>query len=85
MTNHRPSVATDLLKDRNGEGSSFTSAGLGLCNDIVPFNDGYDRTLLDSGWTLKTEGEESSIRSAALRWFRKHSPVSVNASKQLRF
>ena len=47
-------IATDLLKDRNGECSSFASARLCLCNHIVSFDDGYDRTLLDSRRSFET-------------------------------
>ena len=44
----------DFLEDGDGESSGLPGTGLGLGDDIVPFDDGDDGALLDSGRTLET-------------------------------
>lgn len=46
----------NFLENGNGESSRLASTRLGLGNDIVSFDDGHNRTLLDSRRSLETVG-----------------------------
>ena len=49
---------TNLLEDRDGEGGGLASAGLGLRNNVVTFDDGNDSPLLNGGRPFETDNRE---------------------------
>jgi len=44
----------ELLEDGDGKGGGFARTRLGLGNNVVTFDDGNDRALLDGRWALET-------------------------------
>ncbi len=49
----------ELLENGYGKSSSLARSGLGLCNNVVAFDNGHDGALLDSRGPFKTNSAVS--------------------------
>ena len=68
------------MENRNGESGGLSGARLGLCDDIMTLHHGDDGTLLDGGRSLET----AVLSRKGDGKQKKHSPVSVDPTKELR-
>ena len=71
----------ELLKDGNGEGRGLASAGLGLRDHVVTFDDGNNSTLLDGRWTL--EAVQTMMSEFQTTQSGQNGPVGVDTPQEL--
>ena len=53
-------LGVDLLQDGNGKSGRLSGSGLGLSDDVMAFNAGDDRTLLNGGRFFETIGVDTT-------------------------